>query len=248
MADFWMKGSLAWKVSHTTDCPALLLHTSEEIRQHGWADCIVTPEDGKTPEQKQTRASGYWHLNGNALYNARNATFRTILKRIALQFSEPMDLTLHTNRKYPSFDQKKFKKISKYGYDSWLASSFRQFSNPKSKSVLRQWYVDAAAKNPATYPPPDTVFYDYLLVSPYLRNFHPTVGATWKMFQKLTDWHTGPHVTNETYFIHGGHEMAGIMEDHKRDAKDRLNKIETGNPGGESYIHHLENRLLHSSC
>lgn len=209
----------------------------------------MTPEEGKTPEQRQSRTSGYWHINGNALYNARNATFRTTLKRIARQFSKPMDPTLHTTL----YDKNKYKKIGNYGYDMWLASSFRDFSNPKSHSVLRQWYVDAAANNPATYPPPDAVFYDYLLLSPYLRNFDPTVGPTWKMFKKLTDWHTGPHVTNETYFIHGGHEMVGIMEKHRHhvDSLNRLNKTETGNTGGhsdESYIHHLEQRLLHSTC
>lgn len=138
------------------------------------------------------------YKRSNALYNAINATFRTILKRIVLQFSKPMDPIYTT-----LYDKKEYQKISDYGYDVWLASPFRDFSNPKSRSVLRQWYVNAAANNPATYPSPDAVLYDYLLLSMYLRNFHPTVGATWKMFEKLTDWHTGPHVTNETYFIHG---------------------------------------------
>ena len=37
--DFWIKGSIAWKVSNKESCPALLLPTKEAMWKHGWDDC-----------------------------------------------------------------------------------------------------------------------------------------------------------------------------------------------------------------
>lgn len=183
------------------------------------------------------RSSGYWHLNGNALYNVHDRTFRFILQRIAQMYSKPKPAL-------NKVDSAHYDKLGRWGYDVQVTQAFRDFSNERSPSALHEWYVKQYANQEGTggggdawnresdtnhkmthtieeiscaaFPTPSKVFETYLAEVPFLRNFDPHVGATKEYFSALDNWRVGPHLAAGTYFIHGGHQMMDIYERHLR--------------------------------
>jgi hypothetical protein len=107
-----------------------------------------------------------------------------------------------------------------------VAQAFRDISNPLPNSYMGSWYegivkqqgaADSAADGQVLvqFPSVGSVW-DFLIISPLLRNFDPHTGVTKEYFNALEDWHRGPHALNTTFFLHGGHQMMKSLQGRRR--------------------------------